>query len=131
MVTTEAAIAVGTCLQLCTAPQLLSGKVGGLYCPARGQEFAAASVAAHLEQRDYMVTTFRGVHDQIAKGAPLRESYAEYIGKVTASDVLGTRLAHTPGLKAVVADAAADAKGLLLSCKLRPRLTSDACGRRS
>lgn len=97
MTTTEAAIAVGTRVHLYrTAVRILafdetyrsamlSGKVGGMYYPARGQEFAAASVAAHLEQRDYVVTTYRGVHDQIAKGAPLRELWAEYMGKVTGS----------------------------------------------
>lgn len=105
MTTTEPAIAADTRVQLyCTAVRILafdekkyrsamlSGKVGGMYYSARGgQEFAAASVAAHLEPSDYMVTTYRGVHDQIAKGAPLRELWAEHMAKspahVTAREV--------------------------------------------
>ncbi|MGZ3676561.1 MAG: hypothetical protein ACXVCO_19835 [Ktedonobacterales bacterium] len=47
---------------------MLSGKVGGMYYSPRGQAFAAVSAAAHLEPRDYVVTTYRGLHDQIAKG---------------------------------------------------------------
>jgi hypothetical protein len=93
MATTEAAVAIGTRLQLCTAPlyeswlstkstsAMLSGKRGRYVRPGARQDFAAASVAAHLEQRDYMVTTYRGVHYRIAKSAPSREVCAEYIGK--------------------------------------------------
>jgi len=31
--------------------------------------------------RDYMVTTYRGVHDLIAKGVPLRGFFAEALGR--------------------------------------------------
>lgn len=62
---------------------MLSGKAGGMYYSPRGQEFAAASVAAHLQPQDYVVTTYRGLHDQIAKGVPLRELWAEYLGRAT------------------------------------------------
>lgn len=60
---------------------MMSGKIGGMYYSPRGQEFAAASVAAHLRRDDYVVTTYRGLHDQIAKGVPLRDLWAEYLGK--------------------------------------------------
>ncbi|CAJ61683.1 MULTISPECIES: thiamine pyrophosphate-dependent dehydrogenase E1 component subunit alpha [Frankia] len=60
---------------------MTSGAIGGMYYSPRGQEFAAASVAAHLRRDDYVVTTYRGLHDQIAKGVPLRELWAEYLGK--------------------------------------------------
>ncbi|EIV92355.1 thiamine pyrophosphate-dependent dehydrogenase E1 component subunit alpha [Frankia sp. QA3] len=60
---------------------MTSGAIGGMYYSPRGQEFAAASVAAHLRRDDYVVTTYRGLHDQIAKGVPLRPLWAEYLGK--------------------------------------------------
>ncbi len=40
--------------------QMMSGKFAGMYYSPRGQEFAAASVAAHLRPTDYVVTTYRG-----------------------------------------------------------------------
>lgn len=61
--------------------QMMSGKFAGMYYSPRGQEFAAASVAAHLNPTDYVVTTYRGLHDQIAKGVPLRDLWAEYLGR--------------------------------------------------
>ncbi|BBZ36250.1 thiamine pyrophosphate-dependent dehydrogenase E1 component subunit alpha [Mycolicibacterium confluentis] len=61
--------------------QMMSGKFAGMYYSPRGQEFAAASVAAHLRPADYVVTTYRGLHDQIAKGVPLRDLWAEYLGR--------------------------------------------------
>lgn len=60
---------------------MMSGKFAGMYYSPRGQEFAAASVAAHLQPTDYVVTTYRGLHDQIAKGVPLRDLWAEYLGR--------------------------------------------------
>lgn len=62
---------------------MLSGRAAGMYYSPRGQEFAAASVAAHLTPADYVVTTYRGLHDQIAKGVPLRDLWAEYLGRAT------------------------------------------------
>jgi pyruvate dehydrogenase E1 component alpha subunit len=40
-------------------------------------------MAVHLKPTDYLVTTYRGVHDQLAKGIPLRLLCAEYYGKAT------------------------------------------------
>ncbi|MCK0516706.1 thiamine pyrophosphate-dependent dehydrogenase E1 component subunit alpha [Williamsia sp. DF01-3] len=62
---------------------MLSGEISGMYYSPRGQEFAAASVAAHLRADDYVVTTYRGLHDQVAKGIPLRDLWAEYLGRAT------------------------------------------------
>jgi len=62
-----------------------SGAIGGMYYSPRGQEFCAVSVAANLRPDDYVVTIYRGLHDQIAKGVPLRELWAEYLGKSTGS----------------------------------------------
>jgi acetoin:2,6-dichlorophenolindophenol oxidoreductase subunit alpha len=42
-----------------------------------------SAVAAALEADDYMVTTYRGLHDSIAAGASLDEILAEMLGKAT------------------------------------------------
>jgi pyruvate dehydrogenase E1 component alpha subunit len=40
-------------------------------------------MGVNLKPTDYIVTTYRGMHDQVAKGIPLRQLFAEYYGKVT------------------------------------------------
>jgi TPP-dependent pyruvate/acetoin dehydrogenase alpha subunit len=62
---------------------LMSGEVALSYYSPRGQEIVAAATAASLRPEDYVVTTYRGIHDQIAKGVPLRLLLAEYFGKVS------------------------------------------------
>ncbi len=64
---------------------LMSGEIALSYYSPRGQEIVAAATAASLRPDDYVVTTYRGIHDQIAKGVPLRLLLAEYFGKVTGS----------------------------------------------
>jgi len=51
------------------------------YYSPRGQEAVAAGAAAALRADDYLVTTYRGMHDQIAKGVPLRPLLAEMLGR--------------------------------------------------
>jgi 2-oxoisovalerate dehydrogenase E1 component len=51
------------------------------YYSPRGQEAVAAGFAAALGPDDYLVTTYRGLHDQIAKGVPLRPLLAEMLGR--------------------------------------------------
>ncbi len=51
------------------------------YYSPRGQEAVAAGFAAALGPDDYLVTTYRGLHDQIAKGVPLRALLAEMLGR--------------------------------------------------
>ncbi len=58
-----------------------SGRIPATYFPMRGLEAIAAGVAAALRQDDYVVTTYRGMHDQIAKGVPIREIVAEMAGR--------------------------------------------------
>jgi len=60
---------------------LSSGRMAAVYYSPRGQEILAAAMAVHLQPTDYLVTTYRGVHDQLAKGIPLRLLFAEYYGK--------------------------------------------------
>lgn len=62
---------------------ILTGQVSAQYYSPRGQEIVSASVGALLRQDDYMVTTYRGLHDQLAKGVPMRELWAEFFGKAT------------------------------------------------
>lgn len=54
------------------------------YCP-RGQEIVAAAMSAALTDEDYVVTIYRGLHDQLCKGVPLKELWAEYAGRATGS----------------------------------------------
>ncbi len=51
------------------------------YYSPRGQEAVSAGFAAALEPDDYLVTTYRGLHDHIAKGVPLRPLLAEMLGR--------------------------------------------------
>jgi len=54
-----------------------------VYYSPRGQEAISAALGAHLRPDDYLVTTYRGLHDQIAKGIPLPVLVAEYLGRTT------------------------------------------------
>lgn len=62
---------------------LRSGELRMTYYPVTGQEAIPAAVCAHLRPDDYMVTTYRGMHDCIAKGVPLEEMVAEMCGRAT------------------------------------------------
>ncbi len=62
---------------------LTSGEMAIIYYPATGQEIIAAAAGAILRTDDYIVTTYRGIHDQVGKGMPFRELFAEYMGKAT------------------------------------------------
>jgi acetoin:2,6-dichlorophenolindophenol oxidoreductase subunit alpha len=62
---------------------IAAGKLAVLYYTVRGQELVSAAAIAALETTDYLVTTYRGQHDQIAKGVPLDLLFAEIAGKVT------------------------------------------------
>jgi len=62
---------------------LMTGKLASIYYTMRGQELVSAAMMAALEPTDYVVTTYRGQHDQIAKGVPLKPLFAEIFGKAT------------------------------------------------
>ena len=64
---------------------ILTGQVSAQYYSPRGQEIVSASIGALLRPTDYMVTTYRGLHDQLAKGVPMRELWAEFFGRATGS----------------------------------------------
>ena len=56
---------------------ITAGQLQIIYYSPRGQEVVAAATMAALNRDDYLVTTYRGVHDHLAKGVPLRELWAE------------------------------------------------------
>ncbi len=59
-----------------------SGKFQFTYWPMTGQEAIPASLAPLVTDEDYMVTIYRGIHDQVAKGVPLKGLFAEALGRV-------------------------------------------------
>jgi pyruvate/2-oxoglutarate/acetoin dehydrogenase E1 component/TPP-dependent pyruvate/acetoin dehydrogenase alpha subunit len=62
-----------------------SGISGGTfrfaYWPLTGQEAIPATLAQLTTDNDYMLTIYRGMHDQIAKGVPLKGLFAEALGR--------------------------------------------------
>jgi 2-oxoisovalerate dehydrogenase E1 component len=60
---------------------LSSGKFLFSYWPMTGQESIPATLTQLIDKRDYMVTTYRGIHDQVAKGVPLAGLFAEALGR--------------------------------------------------
>lgn len=60
-----------------------AGKLVAPYYSPRGQEVIPAAVSLHLQDSDYICTIYRGVHDMLAKGVPMKELWAEIAGKVT------------------------------------------------
>jgi len=62
---------------------ITGGQLQIIYYSPRGQEILSAALMAALNQDDYLVTTYRGLHDQLAKGIPPKELWAEFAGKKT------------------------------------------------
>ncbi len=62
---------------------ILGGELQIIYYSPRGQEILSGALMAALNQDDYLVTTYRGVHDQLAKGIPPKDLWAEFAGKKT------------------------------------------------
>lgn len=67
------------------ASVIRSGRIAAPYYSPRGQEIVAAVMGAVLQRSDYLITIYRGLHDQLAKGVPLRDLWAEYAGRSTGS----------------------------------------------
>lgn len=57
------------------------GEFATVIWPSRGQEAIAAGFGAALQPDDRLVTTYRGLHDLIAKGVPLTEVIGEVLGR--------------------------------------------------
>src|SRR5271169_2332048 len=58
-----------------------SGEFMTVFWPPRGQEAVAAGIGAAVRPDDRLVTTYRGLHDLIAKGVPLTEILGEMLGR--------------------------------------------------
>jgi pyruvate dehydrogenase E1 component alpha subunit len=52
------------------------------YYSYRGQEVIPAAMSVNLTDKDYLCTIYRGIHDLLAKGLPLKDLYAEIAGRV-------------------------------------------------
>jgi 2-oxoisovalerate dehydrogenase E1 component len=61
---------------------LSGGRFTFTYWPMTGQEAIPAAISQLITSRDYMVTTYRGIHDQVAKGVSLRGLFAEALGRI-------------------------------------------------
>ena len=60
-----------------------TGEFMCVYWPSRGQEAIAAAMGVALRLDDQLVTTYRGLHDQLAKGVPLAALVAEILTRAT------------------------------------------------
>jgi len=60
-----------------------AGQIASPYYSPRGQELIPAAISVNLRPSDTVVTTYRGIHDQLGKGIPLKPFVAEFMGKAT------------------------------------------------
>lgn len=60
-----------------------SGRLVMPYYSPRGQEVIPSCISACLTDDDYICTIYRGTHDMLAKGVPLRDLWAELAGRVS------------------------------------------------
>lgn len=61
---------------------IMSGRLIMPYYSYRGQEVIPSAVSVNLNDDDYIVTIYRGIHDMLAKGMPLKDLWAEIAGRV-------------------------------------------------
>ena len=62
---------------------LLSGRARCTYYSPKGQECISAGIGALVRRDDHVVTTYPGLHDHLGKGVPMRELFAEFLGRAT------------------------------------------------
>jgi len=62
---------------------LKAGTLAMPYYSWRGQEVIPSAMSAALNPDDYVCTIYRGLHDSIARGVPLKHLWAELIGRAT------------------------------------------------
>lgn len=60
-----------------------SGRLMMPYYSQRGQEVIPSALSVNLNDDDTICTIYRGIHDMLAKGVPLRDLWAEVAGRVT------------------------------------------------
>ncbi|KHK89104.1 thiamine pyrophosphate-dependent dehydrogenase E1 component subunit alpha [Novosphingobium malaysiense] len=61
---------------------ITTGRLVMPYYSYRGQEIIPSALCANLTDDDYLVTIYRGIHDMLAKGMPLKKLWAEIAGRV-------------------------------------------------
>jgi pyruvate dehydrogenase E1 component alpha subunit len=62
---------------------IMSGRLVMPYYSPRGQEVIPSAISVNLTDYDYICTIYRGSHDQLAKGLPLKDLWAEVAGRTT------------------------------------------------
>ncbi|HKT76517.1 MAG TPA: thiamine pyrophosphate-dependent dehydrogenase E1 component subunit alpha [Sphingobium sp.] len=60
-----------------------SGRLMMPYYSPRGQEVIPSALSVNLNADDQICTIYRGTHDMLAKGVPLKDLWAEIAGRVT------------------------------------------------
>jgi acetoin:2,6-dichlorophenolindophenol oxidoreductase subunit alpha len=60
-----------------------TGRLMMPYYSPKGQEVIPSAVSVNLNDDDRICTIYRGTHDMLAKGVPLRDLWAEMAGRVT------------------------------------------------
>ena len=60
-----------------------SGRLTMPYYSPRGQEVIPSAISVCLTAEDYICTIYRGTHDSLAKGVPVKLLWAELAGRVT------------------------------------------------
>jgi acetoin:2,6-dichlorophenolindophenol oxidoreductase subunit alpha len=60
-----------------------AGRIVAPYYSPRGQEVIPSAVSVNLTDSDYICTIYRGIHDMLAKGVPVKLLWAEIAGKAT------------------------------------------------
>jgi len=61
---------------------IMSGRLVMPYYSPRGQEVIPSAMSVNLADEDYICTIYRGTHDMLAKGFPLKDMWAEVAGRV-------------------------------------------------
>jgi acetoin:2,6-dichlorophenolindophenol oxidoreductase subunit alpha len=62
---------------------IMTGRLVMPYYSPRGQEVIPSAMSVNLTDDDYICTIYRGSHDQLAKGLPLKDLWAEVAGRTT------------------------------------------------
>ena len=60
-----------------------TGRLMMPYYSPRGQEVIPSAISVNLNDDDMICTIYRGIHDMLAKGVPLKDLWAEIAGKLT------------------------------------------------
>jgi 2-oxoisovalerate dehydrogenase E1 component len=96
------------------------------YWPATGQEAIPATLSTLTSADDYMVTIYRGIHDQVAKGVSLKGLFAEALGRETGvnkgkggSPHISDPTSGSMLTTAIVGSGAPIANGLALAAQMR------------